>query len=155
MTLPENVVLPPTLKLLSRVATPVTSNVPGKSTLLVHSTSLPLAAVCSTCLAAPSAKLLTANSVVAVVIFASIRASIAFVVATFVSSVVYQVSVLIIVGAPVHQALFAFKACGILPCRKEFLTLVFCNPIAEYCSKYLSIAEHAYFIAFLWIRFNS
>ena len=85
----------------SNVALPVTSNVPGISTLLVHSTSLPLAAVCINCLAEPSCKLLTGSSV----IFAVILFSIALVVAILVSSVVYQVSVLMIVGSPVNQAL--------------------------------------------------
>ena len=63
---PPTVVLPdidapdPTVILLSNTAELVTSNVPGISTLFVHSTSDPLDAVCKTCLAEPSANLLTA-----------------------------------------------------------------------------------------------
>jgi len=85
----------------SKVAAPVTSNVPGISTLLVHSTSLPFAAVCINCLAEPSCKLLTGSSVSFVVILFSI----ALVVAILVSSVVYHVSVLSIVSSPSDQAL--------------------------------------------------
>ena len=101
------------------MAAPVTSKVPGISTLLVHSTSLPLAAVCINCLAEPSCKLLTGSSV----IFAVILSSIALVVAILVSSVVYQVSVLTIVGSPVFQesVISLFASC---------VTYKFCNALS-------------------------
>ena len=54
------VALPATAKVLSRVVAPVTSNVPGTSTLLVHSAALAPEFVCNNCLAVPSANLLTA-----------------------------------------------------------------------------------------------
>ena len=59
-----NVAVPSTFKFESKSTAPVTSNVPGISTLLVHSTLVPSAAVCNTCLAAPSANLDTAISAV-------------------------------------------------------------------------------------------
>ena len=64
VTLPVRlpVIVPVTFKVLSNVAAPVTSKVPGISTLFVHSTPLPPESVCSSCLAAPSANLLTAIS---------------------------------------------------------------------------------------------
>ena len=60
---PFEVRVPAIFTVLSKTAAPVTPNVPGKSTLSVHSTLVPSAAVCNTCLAAPSANLLTAISV--------------------------------------------------------------------------------------------
>ena len=62
-----NVAVPSTFKVPSKSVAPVTSNVPGRSKLFVHSTSDPFAAVCNTCLAEPSANLLTAISAAALI----------------------------------------------------------------------------------------
>ena len=61
------VVVPSTLRLPSKSVAPATSNVPGISTLLVHSTPVPAASVCNTCLEAPSFNLLTSISAVGLI----------------------------------------------------------------------------------------